>query len=103
MWSPGRRFAHRCKRVLQVGADIGVGVVERGCPVHPGRRGDRGLQALTSRDDHVGTESQLCVDPRLLVPRGCEDREVDGEREEQGYGTSPRFTTAARRVALASR
>ena len=68
--------------VLEVGADVGVGVVDarvvaatpgtaadlrgagRACAATPGRRG---------RDD-VGAERQLGVDPRLLVVGGGEDR-----------------------------
>ena len=76
--------------VLQVGADVGVGVVDGGrrrrrpasatialdeaCRVdHAGRRG---------RDD-VGAERELRVDARLLVVGRGEDAEVDAEGEQQ--------------------
>ena len=83
------RRAVDAEGVLQVGADVGVGVVDGG------GAGDAG-DALRSRctspcgdgagrrgGDDVGAERQLGVDARLLVVGRGEDAEVDAEGEQQ--------------------
>ena len=66
--------------VLQVGADVGVGVVDGGDARDPGHARDRALEAVRAiapggaRRDDVGAERQLRVDARLLVVGRGEDR-----------------------------
>ena len=76
--------------VLQVGADVGVGVVDGGGAAHARARarscaGEVVLRRDAGRRgrDDVGAERQLGVDARLLVVGRGEDAEVDAEGEQQ--------------------
>ena len=76
--------------VLEVGADVGVGVVDGADVAVDARhaRDPRGeaVSADDARrrgDDDVGAERQLRVDARLLVVGRGEDAEADAEREQQ--------------------
>ena len=76
--------------VLEVGADVGVGVVDGGdagdardAPRSRGRGACCGDHAGRRGGGDVGAERELRVDARLLVVGGGEDAEVDAEREQQ--------------------
>ena len=73
--------------VLQVGADVRVGVVDRRHAGHARQRATRrepgSRDAPEARCDDVGAERELRVDARLLVVGRGEDAEVDAEREQQ--------------------
>ena len=94
--------------VLEVGADVGVRVVERRRCLDAGRRRScraRSGFAISRRRgrDHVGAECQLRVDVGLLVVGGGEDSEVDAEREQQPDDDQAAVDRAPRRPALTSR
>ena len=91
---PQRRSACERRRidaegVLQVGADVRIGVVDgrdAGCA---GQARER-VQQPAARDgpgrgarDDVGAERQLGVDARLLLVGGDEDAQVDAEGEQE--------------------
>ena len=91
-----RSFVARVERgridavgVLQVGADVRVGVVDGARRLTPGTaatvaaRPVLGDHARRCGCDDVGAERELGVDPCLLVVGGGEDAEVDPESEQQ--------------------
>ena len=76
--------------VLQVGTDVGVGVVDRGGGLDAGDRRDPGTAGFACGRDarwrgggDVGTERELRVDVCLLVVGGGEDPQVHAEGEQQ--------------------
>ena len=89
----GRRRADRAgfdpEGVLEVGTDVGIGVVDgrgrgdaRDARDPRGRARARG-HARRRRGGDVGAEGELSVDAGLLVVGGGEDAEADAEGEQQ--------------------
>ena len=76
-------------RVLEVGSDVGIRMLERGRGLHARYQRDPAGEVPLRRDsrrrgrDDVGAERQLRVDVGLLVVGGGEDAEAHAKREQQ--------------------
>ena len=93
------------ERVLEVGADVRVGMVHRGRALDAWDGCDLRFESPLGGDagrrggGDVGAERQLRVDVGLLVVGGGEDAELDAEREQQPDHDEP----AVDRLAAAPR
>src|SRR5262249_56638816 len=92
-WGEGRRV--NAKRVLEVRADIRIGMVDRSRTGDAGDASDRGFEAPAADgagrrgSDDVSAERQLRVDFRLLVVGRRENAEVDADSDHQAADKEP--------------